>query len=88
MNKIPYKAFKKYGFWKSKFKEIKNYNSYRLMKIMFNFNHSKVHNYQVVKVFKERVPHMHLSFHNTSHIESPQQIWNENQYLFFHFVML
>lgn len=50
------------------------------MKVGSNLNHSKVHNYQVVKVFKERVPCMHLSFHNTSHIESPQKIWNENQY--------
>jgi len=33
-------------------KKNKNCNSYGLMKIWSNFNHSKVLNYQMVKVFK------------------------------------
>jgi hypothetical protein len=39
----------------------KNCNSYGLMKIWSNFNHSKVPNYQTVKVFKKKISHMNLS---------------------------
>jgi len=35
----------------------------------------------MVNVFKGKIPHLNLSFHNTSYIESQQQIWNVNQYL-------
>jgi hypothetical protein len=41
----------------------------------------------MVKVFKENILHMSLSSCITLHIESQQQIWNVNQYNFFHFVM-
>jgi hypothetical protein len=40
------------------------------MKIWSNFNHSKVPNYEMVKVFKEKTLHLSLSSHNTSYIES------------------
>jgi hypothetical protein len=41
-------------------------NSYGLMKIWSNFDHSKVHNYQVVKV-KERIFYTSVSSHPTPH---------------------
>jgi hypothetical protein len=36
----------------------------------------------MVKVFKEKIFHMSLSFYITLYIESQQQIWNVNQYNF------
>ncbi len=36
-------------------------NSYGLMKIWLNFNHSKVPNYQTIKVFKKKIAHISLS---------------------------
>jgi hypothetical protein len=46
------KVSKTYVFGTKKLKGKKNCNSYGLMKIWSNFNHSKVLNYQIVKVFK------------------------------------
>jgi hypothetical protein len=42
-------------------------NSYGLMKIWSNSNHSKVQNYDLAKVNKERALNMNLSFHITTH---------------------
>jgi hypothetical protein len=45
-NNAPFKTFKKYAFGTKKLKKKnKNCNSYGLMKIWSNFNHSKVPNY-------------------------------------------
>jgi hypothetical protein len=57
------------------------------MKIWSNFNHSKVPNYGMAKVFKEKIPHRSLPSHNTSYIESQYKIWKVNQHKNFHFVM-
>jgi hypothetical protein len=45
MNNDPYKNFKKYDFGTKKLKNKQNCNSYGLIKIWSNFNHSKVPNY-------------------------------------------
>ncbi len=42
----------------------------------------------MAKAFKYKIPHMNLSSYITSYIESQGQIWNVNQYYFFHFVMV
>jgi hypothetical protein len=44
-------------FWRF----IKNCTSYELMKIWFNSNHSKIVNYQLIKVLKEKVLDVNLS---------------------------
>jgi hypothetical protein len=50
---MPHLKLSKKCFWNKKIeKQKKNYNSYGLMKIWSNLNHSKVPNYQTVKVFK------------------------------------
>jgi hypothetical protein len=49
------KLSKTYVFGTKKLKKKKkNCTSYELMKIWSNFNHSKVPNYSLVKVFKKR----------------------------------
>jgi flagellar assembly factor FliW len=58
------------------------------MKIWSNSNHSKVQNYELAKVNKERALNMNLSFHITTHTKSLTTIKNENQYEFIHFLML
>jgi hypothetical protein len=44
------------------------------MKIWSNSNHSKVQNYDLAKVNKERAPNMNLSFHITTHTKSLTRI--------------
>jgi hypothetical protein len=48
-------------------KKLIKFNSYWLMKIWSNSNHSKVWNYDVAKVNRERALNMNLSFHITTH---------------------
>jgi hypothetical protein len=48
----------------------KNCNSYGLMKIWSNFNHSKVPNYWMIRVLKKKIPHMSLSSSITLCIKS------------------
>jgi len=55
----------KFFFWKTN----KNCNSYGLMKIWSDLDHSKVPNYWMVKVFKEKIHDMSLSFYISSYIE-------------------
>jgi hypothetical protein len=42
---------------------------YGLMKIWSNFNNSKILNYQIVKAFKKKIPHMNFLSYITSYIE-------------------
>jgi hypothetical protein len=55
------------------------------MKIWFNSNHSKIINYQLIKVLKEKVLDVNLSSHIITHIESLIRIQNGNPYTIFHF---
>jgi hypothetical protein len=63
----------------------KKCTSYELMKIWFNSNHSKIINYQLIKVLKEKVLDMNLSSQIRTHIESLIRIQNENPYTIFDF---
>jgi hypothetical protein len=54
MNNAPNKAFKTYAFMNVFLKIDKNCNLYGLVRIWSNFDHSKVPNYDLVKVNKER----------------------------------
>ncbi len=67
MNSALSKTFKKYAFGTKKIEKQKKIttHSWKLRKIWSNFNHSKILNYEMVKVFKEKIPHLSLSSHNT-----------------------
>ncbi len=60
-NNAPSKNFKKMFLGQKIWKANKNYNSYGLIKIWLYFNHSKVLNYWMVYVFKEKILHMSWS---------------------------
>jgi hypothetical protein len=55
------------------------------MKIWFNSNHSKIVNYQLIKVLKEKVLDVNLSSQIITHIESLIRIQNGNPYTIFYF---
>jgi len=50
------------------------------MKILFNFDHSKVHNKKISMIFEGIISKQKKIFHATPHIKSLYGIWIENQY--------
>jgi hypothetical protein len=56
--------------WGKKMKKNSNCTFYGLMKIWFNFDHWKVQNYHLAKIFMGRILDLSLSSHIISYIES------------------
>jgi hypothetical protein len=52
---------------------IKNFISKGLLKIRFNFDPSKVHNYHLVKVSQKKISHLTLSFHFSTRLSPYNQ---------------
>jgi hypothetical protein len=88
MNNDPCKAFKKICFWDKSFeKQIKTATHMDLWKYGQILIIKKSLTSKWLR-FSNKIFLMNLSSYITSYIESQWQIWNVNQFFFFHFVMV